>query len=83
MQWHVLQAYQDTHFHLHLTTYDNLSMFDAYYKTLSSRVGENGLQQQTDLLQLLYEANHYIHYFASPWPSVQYWSIQIFYDPSL
>ena len=56
MQWHVLQAFQDPHFHLQLTTYDNLYMFDAYYKTMSSRDDENGLQ---------------------------YWSIQIFYDPSL
>ena len=72
MQWHVLQAFQDPYFHLHLTTYDNLFMFDAYYKTLRSRVGENGLQQQKNLLQLLYEANHYTNHFASPWLSVQY-----------
>ena len=36
-------------FSLALTTYDNLSMFDAYYKTLSSRVGENGLHHQTNI----------------------------------
>ena len=52
MQWHGLQAFQDPH--LHLAPYDNLSMFDAYYKTLRSRVSENGLQQQTNLLQQLY-----------------------------
>ena len=32
MQWHVLQAFQNPHFHLHLTTYDNLSIFDPYYE---------------------------------------------------
>ena len=63
-------------------TYDNLPMFDTYCKTFSSRVGENGLQQQTNPLQLLDEKNHYTHHFASPSPSVQYWSTQIFYDPN-
>ena len=57
--------------HQHLATYDNFYMFDAYHSTLSSRVGENGIQQQTNTLQLLYEASNYTQHFASPWPSVQ------------
>ena len=57
-------------------------MFDVYCKTLSSKVCKNGLQQQANLLQLLYEANHYAHHFASPLLSVQNWSIETFYDHS-
>ena len=66
MQWHVLQAFQDPHFLLFLKTCVNLSTVDAYYKTLSSMVGENGLQQQTNLLRLIYESNQYTHHFESP-----------------